>query len=69
VLGFAVIGGGLILGAMNPDPVAVEVEATEEGVEEAAPSMHTPIFAQPSHAPLPATSDRRPPATVRTVQK
>jgi hypothetical protein len=62
VLGFAVIGGGLMLGAMNPDPVVETVEETAETVPEL-------IMAQPSHAALPEASDRRPPIVIRTTRK
>lgn len=63
VLGFAVIGGGLILAALNPAPVA---RATQEVHQ----PPHAPsIFNQPSHAPVPAPSDRRPPSIIRSVQK
>jgi len=61
VLGFAVLGGGLILGAMNRAPQA----ATEEEPVPAAP----PIFAHSSQAALPTPSDRRPPMVVRTIRK
>lgn len=64
VLGFAVLGGGLILGATKPVPEA----DTEEARAKAAAAAPL-IFAQPSHAALPVASDRRPPIVVRTVQK
>jgi hypothetical protein len=64
VLGFAVIGGGLILAAINPVPVPTEETAA---IAEAAA---TPlILAQPTHAPLPVPSDRRPPIVIRSVEK
>jgi len=66
ILGFAVVGGGLILGALNPVPVTETDEAKAlAAATEAAPL----VFAQPSHAALPAPSDRRPPIVIRTVQK
>jgi hypothetical protein len=63
VLGFAIIGGGLILGAMNPAPVVAAV------TDEAAEPVPSEIMSQPSHAPLPEASDRRPPVVIRTSQK
>jgi hypothetical protein len=63
VLGFAIIGGGLILGAMNPVP---EWEAAAAATKAESTPL---ILAQPSHAALPAPSDRRPPVVVRTIQK
>jgi hypothetical protein len=65
VLGFAVLGGGLILGALKPVPEEDNEEARARAAT-AAPSL---IFAQPSHAALPVESDRRPPIVVRTIQK
>jgi hypothetical protein len=65
VLGFAVIGGGLILGALNPVP---ETD-TDEARAQQTPEVASPIFAEPSHAALPVPSDRRPPIVVRTIQK
>lgn len=65
VLGFAVLGGGLILGALNPVPV----EITEQAKALARAAATPLILAQPTHAPLPATSDRRPPVVIRSVQK
>jgi hypothetical protein len=63
VLGFAVIGGGMILAACNP----VEVAVDENAMADAPP---TPlILMQPSHAELPVASDRRPPIVIRTSQK
>src|SRR4051812_47235706 len=67
VLGFAVIGGGLILGAMNPAP---EAEAKTEEVDLTATPEMAPVALAPStQAALPAASDRRPPVVVRTIQK
>ncbi|HEX2853327.1 MAG TPA: hypothetical protein VHO24_08820 [Opitutaceae bacterium] len=65
VLGFAVIGGGLILGAINPVPV-VETEEAAAIAEAASTPL---ILAQSTHAALPTPSDRRPPIVIRSVEK
>jgi hypothetical protein len=65
VLGFAVLGGGLILGAINPATEA-ETAAAKALVAAAATPL---ILAQPAHALPPAASDRRPPIVVRSVRK
>lgn len=65
VLGFAVLGGGLVLAAINP----VEVSETEEAAAIAAAAATPLILAQPSHAALPTPSDRRPPIVIRSVEK
>lgn len=61
VLGFAVIGGGLILAAMNP--------AEEEVSEEAAPVEEQHVLLAPGHARLPVPSNRRLPTVIRTAHK
>jgi hypothetical protein len=63
VLGFAVIGGGLILGAMNP------VEETVPETAETVMHIEEPLLAHPTHANLPVASSRRPPFVIRSVQK
>lgn len=65
VLGFAVLGGGLVLAAINPVPVE-ETEETAALAEAAATPL---ILAEPTHARLPAPSDRRPPIVIRSVEK
>jgi len=57
VLGFAVVGSGLLLGALNPIPGAAAPAATPVPVESTRRSA------------LPASSPRRPPAVPRLVQK
>ena len=62
VLGFAVIGSGLLLGALNPAPIlaghASEDETTPDG------PLAEPVFEQG-----PARPNRRPPGVPRTLQK
>jgi hypothetical protein len=65
VLGFAVVGGGLILGALNPAPESEPAKSEVGAIAETAPIAYTP----PSRAALPAVSDRRPPVVVRTIRK
>lgn len=57
VLGFAVIGAGLLLGALNPAVVGVD-PASEPNTEPASPQP-------PAFPRLPAPSDRRPPAVLK----
>jgi hypothetical protein len=64
VLGFAALGGGLILAAINLVP------ETEKNAAQTLVATATPlILAQPAHAALPEASDRRPPIVVRSVRK
>lgn len=65
VLGFSVLGGGFILGAINPVPGIQSAAAKAKAMAAATPT----ILAQPAHAALPAASDRRPPIVVRSVRK
>ncbi|MEO6569757.1 MAG: hypothetical protein ABIO94_13420 [Opitutaceae bacterium] len=66
VLGFAVLGGGLILAALNPVP---ESETDEVKAKAAAVASAPVIFGLPTHAALPEASNRRPPIVIRTIQK
>jgi hypothetical protein len=65
VLGFAVIGGGLILAALNP----VEVSDTAEAEAIEAAAAVPLVLAESSHAALPTPSDRRPPIVIRSIEK
>lgn len=57
VLGFTVVGAGLLLGSLNPAPGAA-TDQRSRGLPAAVP-------ARPRSAPLPVPSDRRPPLVVR----
>ncbi|MEO7413150.1 MAG: hypothetical protein ABIZ81_07320 [Opitutaceae bacterium] len=66
VLGFAVLGGGLILASLNRVPEA----ETDEAEARAATAHAAPVsFGLPTHAALPEASNRRPPIVIRTLQK
>lgn len=60
VLGFAVVGAGLLLGALNPAP-----DASEGGAPDLPVAPTRPEFT----AALPVPSDRRPPAVLRPTSK
>ena len=60
VLGFAVVGAGLLLGSLNRVPVAVAPDTAER--EPATPGLREVVA-------LPAPSDRRPPLVLRSNQK
>ena len=62
VLGFSVLGAGLLLGALNPVP-AFAIPGGARGPAIPAPPA-VPVFAT-----VPALSDRRPPSVLRPVQK
>ena len=62
VLGFAVIGSGMVLAALNPHPDRAGARPTRDPLVRASPDLH-------ATAPLPAPSDRRPPVVLRPVQK
>lgn len=62
VLGFAVVGGGLLLGALNPAPVRLPAGSERAPAPTALPAM---AFL----APLPEPNDRRPPVVLRPVRK
>jgi hypothetical protein len=62
VLGFTVLGAGLLLGALNPVPVV----AAASGARGPVALVTTAL---PAVAALPASSDRRPPSMLRPAQK
>ena len=62
VLGFAVLGAGLLLGSLNPVPVFAAAVGAPGAVAPAPPRA-------PEFAALPALSDRRPPRVLRPLRK